>query len=170
MNTSQYQALEAYMKWLDQPYTLHLTTRLPYTPTTFKANMHLIHKTLAPLQKYLGIPLAGISTITDSSPRHAHTLLLSPSASIDIRKVQNWINIRYHRINHDPFCIRTFNPDTLSYEKEYLINCTHDLSRTLCVRPHNQNTEIYVYQHLLKQDAALHFFNFQKLRSPVFSQ
>jgi len=155
----QYQAVEAYREWLDQPYTLHLTTRLPHTSSTRKANMHLVRNVLVPLQKHLGIPLAGVSVITDRRPLHAHTLLFSISANLDIRRVQSWVSSRYLRIDHEPQRVRKFTPDDMRYEEEYLADCTHDLSHTVCVRPYNPNSENYVYTHLIKQDAALHFYN-----------
>jgi len=155
----QYQAVEAYREWLDQPYTLHLTTRLPHTSSTRKANMHLVRNVLAPLQKHLGIPLAGVSVITERKPFHAHTLLVSPSTTVDIRRVQDWVSSKSLRIDREPQFVRMFNLDDMRYDEEYLMDCTHDLSRTLCVTLHNSNTVSYVCKHLIKQDAALHFFN-----------
>lgn len=162
MNSLQYQALEVYKKWLDRPYAFHLTTRLSQASSACKANRHLVHNVLAPLQKYLRIPLAGVSVITERKPLHAHTLLLSPLSTVDIRRVQDWVSSKCLRNDPEPQLVRTFMDD-LRFDEEYLVDCTHDLSRTLCVTPHNSNTVSYVCQHLIKQDAGLHFFNMRAL-------
>lgn len=159
MNVTQYQALEAYEDWLDYPYTLHLTTRLPPVSSTQRANNHLIHHVLAPLQKFLETTLAGVSVITDRAPFHAHTLLLSPSANLNICKAQYWVTGRYLLYDHKRIWIRTLNPHNMRYEKNYLKDCSYDSSLTVCARPLNSNTVRYVFRHLIKQEASLHFFN-----------
>ena len=88
MNTLQYKALDAYQEWLDLPYQIHLTTRLPYSDQSAQqSNRWYARQVLTALAAYLEVNLSAVSVIVTHNPRHVHSLLLCQDSAIHIGKV-----------------------------------------------------------------------------------
>jgi hypothetical protein len=147
----QQKAVDAYSEWLALPYQVHLTIRLPYNDSSsLKLNQWLAHTVLSPLQQYLQTKLAAVISIVTNGSRHAHCLLVAPETTISVDAVQHYLTNSINR--------------SCSHHDRVIQNNLPGLATQAFIESTG-----YVFKHLVKQDATLHFYNKHLLNIKEFT-